>query len=126
MLISKMSIIFLSLFFCSCTCVSGQKGFGNSEIPAQMHGSMDSLLVTVSDKLVLPNSCNEAGNVAVEFILKADGTKENIRVIRGICGYADSVAIQITKDLGFTPLRIKNVATDSKKILTIPFRKNEK
>ena len=103
----------------------GQNGFGGGEIPDQMYGSMDSLMVKVANQLILPSSCNQEGLVFVEFLLKKNGDTEKFRVIRGLCHYADSVVVQIVKELKFSPRKINNKAVDSKKIFSIPFKKRE-
>jgi protein TonB len=65
------------------------------EIPPSFPGGLDSLRSFVSKNLVSPKNEDYEGMVVIEFVVNIDGSLNNIKVAKGLCGPCDKSALEV-------------------------------
>jgi TonB family protein len=112
----------LCLFLMSLNCSA--QILDEPEISAVMYGSYDSLLsVTegirkIADK---ENNCLP-GTAYVQMEIDTSGNVRQPKILKSVCPAADSIAMEIVRQLKFHPAWKNQTKVKSNKIITIPFQ----
>ena len=89
-------------------------------------GGMDQLYQDIFDELNYPEQAKKykiEGNVAVQFIVRRDGSIENVIAIKGIGGGCEEEAVRVVKTLNkFKPALKEDQPIDATMVLPINFR----
>lgn len=105
-------IIVASLFCCpllsygqmnnvpgKCNCVfdsiTGRTVYIFVDSMPEFPGGKDSLVKFIIDNVRYPNGVDCQGTVYISFVVEADGTLNDKRIVRGICGAYDEEAMRV-------------------------------
>ncbi len=120
--------ILISLFLLySVSCLSQDSVYTRYDLPATVIGGIDSLYDAVSTRTIIQNdcACSEA-RVFVAYTVTNAGKVQDLNIIKKLCCKADSVAIQIVKNLRCRPATYMNKPIHSRRTIPICFyRKND-
>ena len=99
---------------------------GKVDVNPEFPGGMSALSKFIKDNLKYPKEAADKkieGRVTVEFIVKADGSIDDIKVLKGVDALLDAEALHIIKILpNWTPGKLKGKAVAVKFILPISFQ----
>ena len=90
--------------------------------PASYPGGFDSLVVFVSRNLVKPVNIPQKGKVFVSFVVNADGTLTDHKIVKGLSEECNTSALEVIKKMPkWIPATKDNVAVKQNFTLPIKF-----
>lgn len=97
----------------------------SQESNVQLKGGYDSLYKAIKHKTILPNLCGQSGRVFVDFVITELGDTKRASIAKGLCPTADSIALDIVKNLKYIPAKRNGISVAIKQSLPIYFTKEE-
>jgi len=105
---------------------SAQNKDSRYDSPPSIVGGFDSLINVTLEKRKITRKCQtERCNVYVQFKVSETGEISDVKVIKGQNAEADSMALEIVRDLNMRPGILKGKHIKYDRIIGIPFEKVE-
>ena len=116
--------------------VDGDHGFQRPELPKNlvpysslttepsfMGGDENTFVKWLSDKIVRPDNCTHSGQMLVSFVIQADGTVTNVKIMRGVCEVLDALVLKAVSDSpAWTPGKVEELPVNVMYTMPIVFK----